>query len=108
MHEQIDFSKAVLLQPRKDSWEKVVARIQEKKEKERFIRFRWFSSAALAASALLVAGACFFGVNHSLASSESDYTDTVLNSAAWYSSLGSGESVSTFATAFDTYYSTGE
>ena len=32
MHEQIDFSKAVLLQPRKDSWEKVVARIQEKKE----------------------------------------------------------------------------
>ena len=34
MHEQIDFSKAVLLQPRKDSWEKVVARIQEKKEKE--------------------------------------------------------------------------
>lgn len=105
MQEEIDFSKLTRLTPRKDSWDKVLARIQEKQESKRCLLFRKLSSAAIAASILLVAGACFIGMGSSNSSFESEFQT---ESYSWFSSLGSGESVSTFATAFDNYYPTGE
>ena len=109
MREEIDFSKSMRLEPRSDSWAKVVARIEAKKEEKRFILFRKLSSVAVAASVLLVTGAFFLGMNTSSISQEIlEDTDSSVESLSWYSSLGSGESVSTFATAFDNYYTTGE
>ncbi|MEE3339995.1 MAG: hypothetical protein VZR14_04635 [Hallerella sp.] len=109
MREDIDFSTAERLEPRSDSWEKVVARIEAKKEEKRFILFRKLSSVAVAASVLLVAGAFSIGMNSTEISTkvlnETSYSE---ESISWYSSLGSGESVSTFTTAFDNYYTTGE
>ena len=110
MREEIDFSKSARLVPREDSWNKVVLRLQAKQEmdrqkKKKFILFRKLSSLSVAASVLLVAGAFFFGFNASAVQSDAGSTnDSSLESIAWYSVLGSGEAVSTFATAFDSYY----
>ena len=63
MRDDIDFTKSMRLEPRSDSWEKVVARIEAKKEENRFILFRKLSSVAVAASVLLVAGAFSIGMH---------------------------------------------
>ncbi len=109
MREDIDFSKSIRLEPRSDSWEKVVARIEAKKEEKRFILFRRLSSFAVAASVLLVAGALMLGLQSTNIAEDILEDNTYSEeSIFWYSSLGSGESVSTFATAIDNYYTTGE
>lgn len=109
MRKEIDFSKSQRLKPRSDSWAKVVARIEARQEESRFILFRKLSSVAVAASVLLVAGAFFLGMNtRSISQEILDDSDSSVECLSWYSSLGSGESVSTFATAVDNYYTTGE
>ena len=104
MREDFDFSTSIRLEPRSDSWEKVVARIKAKKEEKRFILFRKLSSVAVAASVLLVAGAFSISMNstdiNTQVLEENTFSD---ESIAWYSALGSGESVSSFTTAIDNY-----
>lgn len=108
MLEKIDFSKSALLTPRSDSWPKVVARIQAKKDGRKMILFRRLSSVALAASVLLVAGAFLLGIGAVREDARWDIPESSVESIAWFSALGSGESVSTFSTDFDNYYYTGE
>lgn len=109
MREEIDFSKSARLVPREDSWNKVVIRLLAKQEKKKSLLFRKLSSLSVAASILFVAGAFFLGFNAT--SSQSDaksMSDSSLESIAWYSVLGSGDAVSTFTTALDSYYNIGE
>ncbi len=108
MPEKINFSNSVLLTPRSDSWSKVVARIQAKQDGQKTVLFRKLSSAALAASVLLVAGAFLVGLGFIRENVQGDIPESSIESIAWFTSLGSGESVSTFTTAFDNYYPTGE
>lgn len=103
--EKISFADMPTVNPKADSWNKVLDRIEEKREHSQFILFRKISTAAIAASILLVAGALFTGIKALNASEASTFSE---ESYSWYSSLGSGESISTFASVFDNYYLSGE
>lgn len=109
MLEKIDFSKSARLEPREGSWEKVVQRIAEKRERQKNARFLKFSSLSIAASVLLVAGALVlgFGAKASVLS-ENIQEDLTFDTFSWFAALGSGEAVSTFSTPLDNYYATRE
>lgn len=107
MHDQIDFSGMTSLVPRADSWDKVLSRIEENREHSQLLLFRKISTAAIAASVLLVAGALFTGLK-ALNASPATLSEHSLESYSWYSSLGSGESISSFASVIDNYYLSGE
>ncbi|MCK9181999.1 MAG: hypothetical protein M0P13_03850 [Fibrobacteraceae bacterium] len=107
MREEIDFSKASRLVPRKDSWDKVVMRINKANEQKESLLLNKFSSLSAAASILFVAGAMFFGFNSNSTATQTSASDSSFEYFSWYSGLGSGNAVSSFSTAIDNYFPTG-
>ncbi len=109
MLDEIDFSKSVKLEPRSDSWDKVVARIAKRQEERENDRFFGFSAISIAASLLLVVGAIAISfTSRTTAVSGNSDSEYAIETLDWYHSLGSGEAVSTFSTPIDTYYATRE
>ena len=108
MRDSIDFSKMERITPREDSWDKVCARL-DKAEKERTLKFSFFSTIPIAASFLLVGFSLFLrsidaqetapAVKNQVAASDmatadvaTSQTDSANNVGHWYSSLGQGVS----------------
>ncbi len=108
MRDSIDFSKMERITPREDSWDKVCARL-DKAEKERTLKFSFFSTIPIAASFLLVGFSLFLrsidanetapAVKNQVAASDmatadvaASQTDSANNVGHWYSSLGQGVS----------------
>ena len=108
MRDSIDFSKMERITPREDSWDKVCARL-DKAEKERTLKFSFFSAIPIAASFLLVGFSLFLrsmdanetapAVKNQVAASDMDTADVATSQADsavilsnWYSNLGQGVS----------------
>ena len=108
MRDSIDFSKMERITPREDSWDKVCARL-DKAEKERTLKFRFFSTIPIAASLMLVGFSLFLrsidanetapAVKNQVAASDMASADVAASQADsavilsnWYSSLGQGVS----------------
>ncbi len=107
MLDEIDFSKSLKLEPRSDSWDKVVMRIAKKEEKRECDRFFGFSALSIAASLLLVVGGIAISFTAKATALPENFSEEyTLESLSWFHSLGSGEAVSTFSTPIDTYYAT--
>lgn len=108
MRDSIDFSKMERITPREDSWDKVCARL-DKAEKERTLKFSFFSAFPIAASFLLVGFSLFLrsidthetvpAVKNQVAASDmatadvaASQTDSAVILSNWYSNLGQGVS----------------
>ena len=108
MRDSIDFSKTERITPREDSWDKVCARL-DKAEKERTLKFSFFSAIPIAASFLLVGFSLFLrsidaqetapAVKNQVAASDMASADVAASQADsavilsnWYSNLGQGVS----------------
>ena len=108
MRDSIDFSKMERITPREDSWDKVCARL-DKAEKERTLKFSFFSAIPIAASFLLVGFSLFLrsidanetapAVKNQVAASDMVSADVAASQADsavilsnWYSNLGQGVS----------------
>ena len=108
MRDSIDFSKMERITPREDSWDKVCARL-DKAEKERTLKFSFFSTIPIAASFLLVGFSLFLrsidaqetapAVKNLVAASDVASADVAASQADsavilsnWYSNLGQGVS----------------
>ncbi len=108
MRDSIDFSKMERITPREDSWDKVCARL-DKAEKERTLKFSFFSAIPIAASFLLVGFSLFLrsmdanetapAVKNQVAASDMATADVAASQADsavilsnWYSNLGQGVS----------------
>ena len=108
MRDSIDFSKMERITPRADSWDKVCARL-DKAEKERTLKFSFFSTIPIAASFLLVGFSLFLrsidaqetapAVKNQVAASDMASADVAASQADsaiilsnWYSNLGQGVS----------------
>lgn len=108
MRDSIDFSKMERITPRDDSWDKVCARL-DKAEKERTLKFSFFSTIPIAASFLLVGFSLFLrsidaqetapAVKNQVAASDMASADVAASQADsavilsnWYSNLGKGVS----------------
>ncbi len=108
MRDSIDFSKMERITPREDSWDKVCARL-DKAEKERTLKFSFFSTIPIAASLMLVGFSLFLrsmdaqetapAVKNQVAASDMASADVAASQADsavilsnWYSSLGQGVS----------------
>ncbi len=104
--DKIDFSASTVIKPRSDSWEKVLSRIESRKKN---ILFKKLSSVAVAASVLLVAGSFFLWLHAAKNDLSMELSAEIsIETISWYAELGSGESVSSFATAIDDYYPAGD
>jgi len=107
MRDSIDFSKMERITPREDSWDKVCARL-DKAEKERTLKFSFFSAIPIAASFLLVGFSLFLrsidaqetapAVKNQVAASDmasadvaASQADSAVNLSNWYSNLGQSE-----------------
>lgn len=107
MRDSIDFSKMERITPREDSWDKVCARL-DKAEKERTLKFSFFSAIPIAASFLLVGFSLFLrsmdanetapAVKHQVAASDmasadvaASQADSAVNLSNWYSNLGQSD-----------------
>ncbi|MBR3850908.1 MAG: hypothetical protein IKJ76_02530 [Fibrobacter sp.] len=107
MRDSIDFSKMEQITPREDSWDKVCARL-DKAEKERTLKFSFFSAIPIAASFLLVGFSLFLrsidanetapAVKNQVAASDMASADVAAFQADsavilsnWYSNLGQSD-----------------
>lgn len=107
MRDSIDFSKMEQITPREDSWDKVCARL-DKAEKERTLKFSFFSAIPIAASFLLVGFSLFLrsinanetapAVKNQVAASDMASADVAASQADsavilsnWYSNLGQSD-----------------
>ena len=107
MRDSIDFSKMERITPREDSWDKVCARL-DKAEKERTLKFSFFSTIPIAASFLLVGFSLFLrsidanetapAVKNQTAASDMASADVAASQADsavilsnWYSNLGQSD-----------------
>ena len=107
MRDSIDFSKMERITPRDDSWDKVCARL-DKAEKERTLKFSFFSAVPIAASFLLVGFSLFLrsidaqetapAVKNQVAASDmasadvaASQADSAVNLSNWYSNLGQSD-----------------
>lgn len=107
MRDSIDFSKMERITPREDSWDKVCARL-DKAEKERTLKFSFFSAIPIAASFLLVGFSLFLrsmdvnetapAVKSQTAASDMASADVAASQADsavilsnWYSNLGQSD-----------------
>lgn len=107
MRDSIDFSKMERIAPREDSWDKVCARL-DKAEKERTLKFSFFSAIPIAASFLLVGFSLFLRsmdanetapavknqvAAYDIASADvaASQADSAVNLSRWYESLGQGD-----------------
>lgn len=107
MRDSIDFSKMERITPREDSWDKVCARL-DKAEKERTLKFSFFSAIPIAASFLLVGFSLFLRsmdanetaptvknqvAAYDIASADvaASQADSAVNLSRWYESLGQGD-----------------
>ena len=91
MHDKIDFSKLERIEPRKDSWEKVCARL-DSSEKNKFINFiQTRTKYALAASFTVIAfWTAFMTVMLNTNNSEDILIKNVASDelVSWYGNLG--------------------
>jgi|GEM_PF-678337 len=107
MRDSIDFSKMERITPREDSWDKICARL-DKAEKERTLKFSFFSAIPIAASFLLVGFSLFLrsidaqetapAVKNQVAASDmasadvaASQADSAVNLSNWYSNLGQSD-----------------
>jgi hypothetical protein len=107
MRDSIDFFKMERITPREDSWDKVCARL-DKAEKERTLKFSFFSAIPIAASFLLVGFSLFLrsidanetapAVKNQVAASDmasadvaASQADSAVNLSNWYSNLGQSD-----------------
>lgn len=107
MRDSIDFSKMERITPREDSWDKVCARL-DKAEKERTLKFSFFSAVPIAASFLLVGFSLFLrsmdanetapAVKNQVAASDmasadvaASQADSAVNLSNWYGNLGQSD-----------------
>ena len=107
MRDSIDFSKMERITPREDSWDKVCARL-DKAEKERTLKFSFFSTIPIAASFLLMGFSLFLrsidanetapAVKNQVAASDmasadvaASQADSAVNLSNWYSNLGQSD-----------------
>ena len=107
MRDSINFSKMERITPREDSWDKVCARL-DKAEKERTLKFSFFSAIPIAASFLLVGFSLFLrsidandtapAVKNHVAASDmvsadvaASQADSAVNLSNWYSNLGQSD-----------------
>lgn len=107
MRDSIDFSKMEQITPREDSWDKVCARL-DKAEKERTLKFSFFSAIPIAASFLLVGFSLFLrsmdanetapAVKSQTAASDmasadvaASQADSAVNLSRWYGNLGQSD-----------------
>ncbi len=107
MRDSINFSKMERITPREDSWDKVCARL-DKAEKERTLKFSFFSAIPIAASFLLVGFSLFLrsidanetapAVKNQVAASDmvsadvaASQADSAVNLSNWYSNLGQSD-----------------
>ena len=107
MRDSIDFSKMERITPREDSWDKVCAQL-DKAEKERTLKFSFFSAIPIAASFLLVGFSLFLSsvnnqeitpvITSQVASADdtasSDVaavSDSTSELGSWYSDLGQSD-----------------
>lgn len=107
MRDSIDFSKMERITPREDSWDKVCARL-DKAEKERTLKFSFFSAIPIAASFLLVGFSLFLrsidanetapAVKNQVAASDmasadvaASQADSAVNLSRWYGNLGQSD-----------------
>ena len=107
MRDSIDFSKMERITPREDSWDKVCARL-DKAEKERTLKFSFFSAIPIAASFLLVGFSLFRrsidaneaapAVKNQVAASDmasadvaASQADSAVNLSRWYGNLGQSD-----------------
>jgi len=107
MRDSIDFSKMERITPREDSWDKVCARL-DKAEKERTLKFSFFSAIPIAASFLLVGFSLFLrsidanetapAVKNQVAASDmasadvaASQADSAVNLIRWYGNLGQSD-----------------
>ena len=108
MADFLDLSKTERITPKADSWDKVCARL-DKAEKERTLKFSFFSAVPIAASFLLVGFSLFLrsmdanetapAVKNQVAASDMASADVAASQADsavilsnWYSNLGQGVS----------------
>lgn len=91
MHDKIDFSRLERIEPRKDSWEKVCARL-DSSEKNKFINFiQTRTKYALAASFTVIA---FWTVFMTVMLNTNNSEDILIKNVAsdelvsWYGNLG--------------------
>jgi hypothetical protein len=108
MADFLNLSKMERITPRADSWNKVCARL-DKAEKERTLKFSFFSTIPIAASFLLVGFSLFLrsidaqetapAVKNQVAASDMASADVAASQADsavilsnWYSNLGQGVS----------------
>lgn len=102
--DQFDFSKCERLVPRRESFQKVLARI-EFNERQRASKFRKWSSLSLAASVVLVVASVFLGA----LSSEEGWFSLPLNALYereqyfWSESVGDSEGNDGFAVLDESY-----
>jgi hypothetical protein len=89
MHDKIDFSRLERIEPRKDSWEKVCARLDSSNQKK-FIKFIQAKSLyALAASLIVVSFLTIFTVCNYLSSEDILMTNVASDEiVSWYGNLG--------------------
>ncbi len=107
MRDSIDFSKMERITPREDSWDKVCARL-DKAEKERTLKFSFFSAIPIAASFLLVGFSLFLrsidanetapAAKNQVAASDmasadvaASQADSAVNLSRWYGNLGQSD-----------------
>lgn len=107
MRDSIDFSKMERITPREDSWDKVCA-LLDKAEKERTLKFSFFSAIPIAASFLLVGFSLFLrsidaneaapAVKNQVAASDmasvdvaASQADSAVNLSRWYGNLGQSD-----------------
>jgi hypothetical protein len=107
MRDSIDFFKMERITPREDSWDKVCARL-DKAEKERTLKFSFFSTIPIAASFLLMGFSLFLrsidanetapAVKNQVAASDmasadvaASQADSAVNLSNWYSNLGQSD-----------------
>ena len=89
MHDKIDFSRLERIEPRKDSWETVCARLDSSNQKK-FIKFIQARSLyALAASLIVVSFLTVFTVYNYLDSEDILMTNVASDElVSWYGNLG--------------------
>ena len=89
MHDKIDFSRLERIEPRKDSWENVCARLDSSNQKK-FIKFIQARSLyALAASLIVVSFLTVFTVYNYLDSEDILMTNVASDElVSWYGNLG--------------------
>ena len=104
MPDSLKFNKIPRIEPRPDSFKKVLARLDAEKKKSKMIPFHIYSTLSVAASLFFIAGALIISLNTSdirILEPISTYTET--ETFSWFSSLGNGSALDEYSSDLETY-----